>query len=71
MCNRFSNAYCGFKYEGKSQVVHIANGLYMCRVDSYEKQIENTIGKPYEGKLHSLSRTSGYGLMQGALIVYI
>ena len=41
-----------FKYEEKADVIHLAHGLYKCWVDSCEKQIKNSIGKPYEGKLH-------------------
>ena len=41
-----------FKYEEKAGVIHLAHGLYICWVDSCEKQMKNSIGKPYEGKLH-------------------
>jgi hypothetical protein len=45
-----------FKYEEKADVIHLAHGLNICRVDSCEKQMKNAIGKAYEGKLHSLPR---------------
>ena len=32
-------------------MIHKTDELYVYWVDSYEKQMKNSIGKPYEGKL--------------------
>jgi len=54
-----------FKHEEKANVVHLAFGLNICWVDSCEKQMKNSIGKPYEGKLHSLPRVFGVRFDEG------